>query len=111
MHLLVIIACFYLMLGHGCLANCLGANLLWDWTGAWQGNILLIVELLVQLEVFVIQDDLDDALKRVLPLVKECFESVRDFFKHERRWVKQLHHIDRLDVEAQDERRATPDCQ
>ena len=50
---------------------------------ARQGNVLLVIELLVKLEVVVVEDDLDDALECVLAPVQELLERVADLFKHE----------------------------
>lgn len=45
-------------------------------SGPRQGNILLVVKLVVQLEVVVVQNDLDDALQGILTSVQKAFESV-----------------------------------
>ena len=68
----------------------------------WDGNIFLIVQLLVQFVVLVIQDDLNDTLQGVFPLAKEFFEGVGYFFEHERGWIKDLHHIYGVDIHLDD---------
>ena len=55
---------------------------------ARQGNVLLVIELLVKLEIVVVEDDLDDALECVLASVQELLERVADLFKHESRWIE-----------------------
>ena len=55
---------------------------------ARQGDVLLVIELLVELEVVVVEDDLDDALECVLAPVQELLERVTDFFEHESRRIE-----------------------